>query len=206
MRRLQKTSSVLLTLGAVLILSGCGFRPIYATPAGASAPLTQLVAVRSVAASETILPLVTNALKDRIALKEGQTPKYDLYVETKERAERLAVQIDATVTRYNYRLRARYTLINLETGKRTRGSAQAITSYNIVSSQYSTLYAERAAQEKAARLLAAEIERDLLLRFANETLGEDAPEEAAPFLLDPDNDTLIDDRREGDVPDPFSDQ
>jgi len=205
MMHLQKTLHVPLVALLALVITGCGFKPIYATPTGASAPLNQLVAIRSVTASDTILPLVTSALKDRIVLREGQAPKYDLYVDAKERAERLAVQIDATVTRYNYRLNARYTLIDLATGERTRGSAQAVTSYNIVSSQYSTLFAERAAQEKAARLLASEIERDLLLRFANETLGEDAPEELPVFEIDPETDTILSDRRKGDdVPDPFT--
>jgi len=189
----------------MLMVAGCGFKPIYATPAGADAPLNQLIAIRSVRASDVILPLVTSALKERISIKPGQAPKYDLYVDANERAERLAVQIDATVTRYNYRLSARYTLVDLATGERTRGNAHAVTSYNIVRSQYSTLFAERAAQEKAARLLAAEIERDLLLRFTNETLGEDAPEALPDFQIDPETDTLLDDRRNsGDVPDPLA--
>jgi len=53
--------------------------------------------------------------------------------------------------------------------------------------------------------LAAEIERDLLLRFTNETLGEDAPEALPDFQIDPETDTLLDDRRNsGDVPDPLA--
>ena len=149
-------------------LPACGFRPIYATPVeGADAALNQLIAVRQVAAPQTVRPLIVSALNNRIVLKEGEIPKYDLDVVATERAERLAVQIDATVTRYNYRLRANYTLTDLDTGARATGEAQAVTSYNIVSSQYSTLFAERAAQEKAATLLAEEIERDLLVRFSS---------------------------------------
>ncbi len=197
-----KTTTIALL---ALIITGCGFKPIYATPSGAAAPLNKLVAIRSIRASDSILPFITSALKDRIVLREGIAPKYDLYVVATERAERLAVQIDATVTRYNYRLSARYTLVDLATGERTRGRAKAVTSYNIVSSQYSTLFAERAAQEKAARLLASEIERDLLLRFTNETLGEDAPEEVPIFQIDPETDTILGDRGKGDdVPDPFT--
>ncbi len=166
-------------LANLLIMTGCGFRPIYATNADGSPPLNQLVAIRHVAAPDTVRSLIGDALHDRILLKEGQNPKYDLYVKAKESAERLAVQIDATVTRYNYRLRAEYTLVNLEDGTRRNGTATAVTSYNIVSSQYSTLYAERTAQEKASRLLAEEIERDLLIQFSDEGAGDDdvdAPE------------------------------
>lgn len=166
-------------LAILIFLAGCGFRPIYATGADGSPPLNQLVAIRHVAAPDTVRALIGDALNDRILLKEGQNPKYDLYVKARESAERLAVQIDATVTRYNYRLRAEYTLVNLEDGTRRNGKATAVTSYNIVSSQYSTLYAERTAQEKASRLLAEEIERDLLIQFSGEGAegdGADAPE------------------------------
>ena len=191
----MKSASVFAAL-ALLFLSGCGFRPIYATPSDGTAPLNQLVSVRQVSAPQTIMPLITGALQERIVLQEGQTPKYDLYVNATERAERLAVQIDATVTRFNYRLSANYTLINLETRERTRGNAQVVTSYNIVTSQYSTLFAETTAQEKAARLLAEEIERDLLIRFSGETDDDNTQIEEFPIEIDPETDLLIERRRE----------
>lgn len=189
-----------------LLLGACGFRPIYAEPANGGAPLNQLVAIRSVAAPDEILGLITGALNDRIVLREGQSPKYDLYVEARESAERLAVQIDATVTRYNYRLIASYTLIDLETGKRAAGRVRAVTSYNIVSSQYSTLFAEKTAQKKAARLLAEEIERDLLIRFSDQAAAfKDSDDSAGEEYETPiDSESgLITGKRGGDVPDPF---
>lgn len=180
---------VLCALMLSLAAAGCGFRPIYATPAdGSAAALNQRVAVRSVVAPDTVQPLIVSALNDRIVLKEGETPKYGLDISATESAERLAVQIDATVTRYNYRLQARYTLVDLETGESTRGAAQAVTSYNIVSSQYSTLFAERTAQEKAAAMLAEEIERDLLIRFSDR--GE-SDFDAAPIGIDAETEILI---------------
>ncbi len=156
-----------------LTLAGCGFKPIYAVADNGAAPLNQRIVIGAVQAPEEIHPMVVGALTDRIAVKNGETADYELTVSAKERAERLAVQIDATVTRYNYRLNANYTLINLRTGKKITGSAKAVTSYNIVSSQYSTLFAERAAREKAARTLAEEIERDLLLQLLDNPGTED---------------------------------
>ena len=182
----------------MLLLSGCGFRPIYATTADGVSPLNQRIAVREITAPETVRPLIEKAFHNRLLLKDGQKPEYELIVTARESAERLAVQIDATVTRYNYRLRANYTLVDLKTGKSRTGSAQSVTSYNIVSSQYSTLYAERTAQEKASRLLAEEIERDLLIQFieaaeeeankdpADDTEAADLIEETSPAELDQD--------------------
>lgn len=161
MKRLNAIAAMTLLLG----VSACGFRPIYATP-DVSAPVIREIAVMNVAAPESLAPYIADALTTRMAPGEGITPRYELHVRAGESAERLAVQIDATVTRYNYRLDARYWVTDATSGERFGGQARAVTSYNIVSSQYSTLFAERTAIEKAARLLAEEIERDLLIRFA----------------------------------------
>ncbi len=187
-----------------LALGACGFRPIYATPSGENAAFNQRIRIQSVTAgSETMTPIVTKALMQRISVKDGQEPEYNLYVSASERARRLAVQIDNTTTRYNYRLRARYTLININTGKRINGGASAVTSYNIVNSQYSTLYAENNAREKAARILAEEIERDLLLRLVEKEWDAEDASGILDFQIDPRTNTLVDPDREEIVPDPF---
>ncbi|MEO1137373.1 MAG: LPS assembly lipoprotein LptE [Pseudomonadota bacterium] len=186
-----------------LWLCACGFKPIYATQEGAS-PVSRLVAVGPVAAPETVAPYVADALDARLGSVNGETPRYDLLVTAQEAAERLAVQIDATVTRYNYRLSARYRVIDRETGEGFSGVARAVTSYNIVNSQYSTLFAERTAVEKAARQLAEEIERDLLIRFAE---PEEERNKVDPrnyeTVLDP-SEILIEPRR-GEVIEPIFD-
>lgn len=176
-----------------LAVAGCGFKPIYATPENGAAALNQLIALRQVSAPETVAPLIDDALERRIVLREGQNPQYDLYIEAQERAERLAVQIDATVTRFNYRLTAKYTLVDLKTGERLKGDANAVASYNIVTSQYSTLFAEKTAQEKAARLLAEEIERDILIQLSTERAAASSEaEESFPVQVDPATNLIVD--------------
>jgi len=188
-------------LTAALGLAGCGFRPIYATTEAGGVPLTQRISVAQVTGADSVTPLLTAALQSRMVLREGETAKYHLYVSANESAQRLAVQIDASVTRYNYRLNGRYTLVNLETGKRTNGRARAVTSFNIVNSQYSTLFAERNAQEKAARLLAEEIERDLLIRLSSQSTAlEDETDSDENFLNDTEQDFLPEIRREFEGP------
>lgn len=199
----MKQRNILAFACAAMLLSGCGFKPIYATAEGDS-PVSRLVAVGPVAAPETVAPYIADALNARLGAVNDEEPRYDLLVEAREGAERLAVQIDATVTRYNYRLSARYRVIDRQTGEGFRGVARSVTSYNIVSSQYSTLFAERTAVEKAARQLAEEIERDLLIRFAeppeerNKTDGRNYE-----TVLDP-SEILIEPRR-GEVVEPIVD-
>ncbi len=164
-RPMKRTIIPAMAAALALLATGCGFQPIYATPEGA-APAIRQVAIVNIAAPEDVAPALSDALNARMAPGEGLAPRYTLMVEARERAERLAVQIDATVTRYNYRLSGRYTVVDQQTGESFRGVANAVTSYNIVNSQYSTLFAERAAVEKATAQLAEAIERDLLLRFS----------------------------------------
>jgi len=182
---------------AAFALSGCGFQPIYATADNAAAPATRQVEVEKIAAPENLEPYIAEALGARLGPEPGQSARYAMFLEAQESAERLAVQIDATVTRYNYRLSAKYRVVDRQTGESFRGVARAVTSYNIVTSQYSTLFAERAAVQKAARQLAEEIERDLLIRFTETPEERNAIDpEAYETELDP-SEILIEPRRGG---------
>jgi len=189
------------TAASALLLGGCGFRPLYATTQG-DAAISRLISVQTIAAPETVAPYLSDALGERVGAVNGETPRYDLSVEAREGAEKLAVQIDATVTRYNYRLSARYTAVDRLTGERITGVARAVTSYNIVNSQYSTLFAERAAIEKAARLLAEEIERDLLIQFS-QTPEERSQSSGRDYETDLDPSEILIEPRRGETVEPI---
>jgi LPS-assembly lipoprotein len=159
-------------VAAALLLSACGFRPLYATgdaANGAGAALSRM-AIDKIEGPEAIQPVVERAFKRR-AYGAGDEAPYALSVIVDEQAERLAVQIDASVTRFNYRVIGDYTLIERATGKRYTGKVTSIASFNIVESQYSTLFAEESAKEKAATLLVEDIERDILLKIADDRDG-----------------------------------
>ena len=57
-----------------------------------------------------------------------------------------------------------------------QGSAEAVASFNVVDSQYATLFAEEAAREKAARTLIERIERNILLRLNDDKEVEEEVE------------------------------
>jgi len=182
----MKSAKLILSTFAVsasLMLTACGFRPIYAVSQEDGNALSERITISTVIAPEEVHPLLVDALTNRIALGAGVSPDFELSVDVTERAERLAVQIDNTTTRYNYRLFAKYSLRTLETGSVVNGRAEAVTSYNIVSSQYSTLFAESSAREKAARLLVEELERSLIINFV-ETADDPQPENSEANLDD----------------------
>lgn len=158
-------------------LAGCGFTPLYATSDSGGKPALASVNLADVESSETAARVLMDEFRWRTA-RESEDARYDLYLNVKEQAQQLAVQIDDSVTRYNYRLNGSYRLVERATGKATTGRASAVVSFNVVNSQYSTLFAEKSAREKAARTLVEEIERDILLKFA----AEKEPEAAAAAL------------------------
>lgn len=160
-------------LAAAPMLSSCGFTPLYATADTGGKSALASVHVATISASDTALPILNRAFEARTA-RESEESKYDLFLNVKEEAQQLAVQIDDSVTRYNYRMIGAYTLVERATGKKSNGRATAVVSFNVVSSQYSTLFAETAAREKAARVLVEEIDRDILINLAaaNEAKAE----------------------------------
>ena len=145
------------------LLSGCGFQPLYATNTTGGAPGLRDVYLESLTATEAIDPILQDAFERRIA--SSASARYDLTVDAEERADQLAVQLDASVTRYNYRINAVYALTDRTSGEKITGRVESIASFNVVASQYSTLFAERAAREKAAEQLVHLIERDILLKL-----------------------------------------
>ncbi len=155
-----------------IAVSSCGFEPIYATPENATAhPFLRKISVTSIISTRdagegnlAVQPILRRALDRRLLTSQQTEDAFDLMVEVTPVAVQLAVQIDASVTRFNYRLASRYRLVHRETGVAIEGTPRAIASFNQVNSQYSSLFAEREAVEKSATRLAEEIERDILIQ------------------------------------------
>ena len=171
-----------LCLIAASVLSGCGFTPIYATPSGTQSGGLRNIYLSSLSAPAVIDPLLREAYATQQGSFNSQTRDYDLVMEAEEGAQRLAVQNDGSVTRFNYRLRAEYRLVRRTDGHTLKGTVSTISAFNVVDSQYSTLYAENTARERAARTLIEELERDILLRLEDDRIGEDERIPAVPEL------------------------
>lgn len=149
-------------------LAGCGFTPLYATAeTGGKSALARVHVADITSSSDEAARSLLAEFKWRAAT-ESEDAHYDLYLNVKEQAQQLAVQIDNSVTRYNYRMNASYRLVDRKTGAASTGAAKAVVSFNVVNSQYSTLFAEKSAREKAARNLVEQLERDILVNLTAE--------------------------------------
>jgi LPS-assembly lipoprotein len=145
---------IILALAAMLALTACGLKPLYA--GGAQAGAAQGIAAVDVPAIQGRGGwLVKNALDARLGVANSgggeATPRYRLDVRLDDSLEALGVLNDDTISRERRVLRARYQLVDLANGAvlldATAGSDAGI---DVVSSEYATIAAEQKALENLA--------------------------------------------------------
>ena len=135
-----------------LLLAACGLQPMYA--GGSSGAVARGLAAIDIPPIEGRAGwLMRNALTDRLqAGGSGAPVRYRLDVRLDDKLEGLGLLSDDTIGRERRTLRARYQLVDLESGEivmdATAGSDAGI---DVVSSEYATIAAENTALENLAR-------------------------------------------------------
>ena len=146
---------------ACLLLGACGFHPMYGN---SLAPQLSSVYVEPIAERDGYE--LRNSLIDVLQSDGDAAGKaYRLKISLNESSQGIALQNDATITRYNSRLEARYTLSDARGNVLTTGTQTEMSSYNVVTSPYSTLVAEQDASKRAAQDVAERIHLDLGVWF-----------------------------------------
>ena len=153
-----------LGVGAALsALGGCGFRPLYGRSGGVDLSETlsrvEIGPVRNIATEGRDVARVAQQLRN--VLLEGLAPRgaggeqiYFLKVDISEGISSLAVQKSADATRADLSLSASYNLFDQRTGQPVlTGTSRAISSFNILNSEFATLMAEKGARDRAVRQL-----------------------------------------------------
>ncbi|MBU0800543.1 MAG: hypothetical protein KKA05_06005 [Alphaproteobacteria bacterium] len=160
-----------LFLITLLLLTACGFRPLYGTnsvtqDAGVTASLDQ---VRIDNIPDRSGQYLRNALIDRFY--RGGTPVDPRYVLSVTPVHETITDLDITksssATRAQLRLDVEMTLVDHRGGTTVmQRKLVAITSYNILQSQFTTRVSEEAARQTALDDIAGQIERYLALHFS----------------------------------------
>lgn len=152
-----------------LALAGCGgFRPLYGKATGVS-PALQSVYV------EPIADRPGYALRNRLidlfdSSGRNASAPYRLNVSLSITSQGIALQTDATITRYNDTLVAKYTLTDARGTVLVQDTKTVLASYNVVppspNSLYSTLASQQDADDRAAEEIAEQIRYNLASYFA----------------------------------------
>jgi LPS-assembly lipoprotein len=139
-------------------LAGCGFTPLYG--GGKLAPQLSSIYVEEIPER--------NGFELRTRLIEALNTdgvmagkRYRLKVSLSESSQGIALQNDATITRYNNRMEAKYVLTDAGGTVVTQGVQSELSSYNVVQSPYATLAAEQDAGKRAAQDMAERIRLEL---------------------------------------------
>lgn len=110
--------------------------------------------------------LVRNALNDRIGNHGAGAARYRLDVRLDDRLTGMIVRSDTSVSRERRIMRARYQLVDLQTGAiLIDQTADADAGIDIVSSEYAVIGAEQTAQENLARDIAGQIVTQVATRL-----------------------------------------
>lgn len=140
-------------------LTGCGFRPLYGERSAASVTAPELAAIQIDSIANREGQLVRNNLLDKMQPR-GMAPKplYRLTVSVGIARESLGIRTDETATRGSLTMNASYTLIDLASGSQMMsGSSRAVSSYNILDSDFATVISENDAIRRTAVDLSEEI-------------------------------------------------
>jgi LPS-assembly lipoprotein len=140
------------------LLSACGFQPLYGTK-GSENILYEFSNIHITPTSDRIGQLLSNELKYLLnPLNKPVIEKYRLITTITSATRSLAVKKTALATRSNLTVTSSYKLIDISTQKLLYNSSNTIlVSYNIFTSQYATLSAEKDAKSRAVKELAQDI-------------------------------------------------
>jgi len=155
-------SKISLLVFFCLIVSACGFKPLYGTK-GSENITADFFNIRVAPIKGRVGQMLSNELKYLLnPLHEPYKPKSRLIIDTVQSIRSLAVKKTALATRSNLKLRSRYRLIDTSSLKLlSSGSNEITVSFNIYSSNYATLTAEKDAKKRAVKELAQDIRLQL---------------------------------------------
>ncbi len=151
-----------------LAVSACGFQPLYGRNDSGQRTQDLLAKVRIQPLPDRVGQQLHNLLRDRLNPRgQPSSPDYSLHIRISETLEELGIRKDETATRSNLTVFADFVLSDARSGKELfKGRSRSINSYNILESQFATLFSESDARNRALRELSDEVSNRLAVYFA----------------------------------------
>ncbi|MBW3616648.1 MAG: hypothetical protein KY446_02685 [Proteobacteria bacterium] len=160
----------LAAIATTVLLSGCGFSPLYAQRG-----VTPGLSAIEVDAPQTRTGyLLREELDDAFARNPGRAPLYRLALRVDEDRRARGLRINDVASRYEVLLRVDYSLLSVGGAATplTQGRAEVSVTYDAPDQPYAGIAAQTDGQERAAAQAAQRIRLDLARWFA---LSERAP-------------------------------
>ena len=160
-------SKSLALVGVLIVLSGCGFKPVYSDRHGQNVK-AEFSAIKIELIKDRIGQQLHNQLLDKVnPFGRPASPQYSLTVKLSESKRELAVKKSEIATRANLNFSATFNLTRLRPSTKAllTGTSKVVSSYNILQSDYATSVAEKDARRRAVRELSADIANRLAAYF-----------------------------------------
>ena len=163
----------LATIFLALFLAACGFQPLYGVNGAAPGPAGTLASIYIEPIPERVGYELRNRLLDRLnATGQADGAGYRLKLTLREQTQGVAIRANASITRYNYTLTARYDLFAAgSTDAVKSGEVSTLAAYNVATSPFATVVAERDASDRAAGDIAERIRVELAVYFRENGAG-----------------------------------
>ena len=155
---LSRTLSAAVLGVVAVVLSACGFTPLY----GPQSVTKGLSAIEVVAAPGRTGYLLREKLDDAFARDVNVLPSHRLTYAVKEQRYARGVRVDNVANRYELNLTASWQLIDSKTGQAVRaGTTSAAVTYDSADQPYASIAAQQDSEERAATELARRIQLEL---------------------------------------------
>lgn len=165
----------------VLLLTACGFSPVYGTHTteGATADTLNQVAIDNI--PDRSGQMLRNNLIDRMYGKgRPKKPLYHLAIVLSSSLQDLGIQANATSTRSLLDMSATYNLIDGNGKTVLTGTAHSVTSFNKLTDQYASLVASESATDRTLREVSEQIVNRISLYFAEPLQAQSKDQVTAP--------------------------
>ena len=152
----------------LIIATGCGFQPLYSHGSGNSSHVVnQLSRIQISPIENRSGQILRNFLQDKLTPSGVPfSPTYKLTISLKETRSDMGILRDSTSTFAKVKMGAKYQLINIETKNiLDSGTVSSTTVFNIVSSEYANLSAQKDARRRTVRIISDLVKERLALFF-----------------------------------------
>ena len=147
-----------LFLSAALLLSACGFSPVYGTHGDDGPVIDRLNQIAINDIPDRNGQILRNYLIDRMYRKgRPQIPEYTLNVKLHYSLADIGVQANATSTRTIMETFGDYSLLDAKEVEVLHGTAHSITSFDKLSDQYNTLASSESAYDRTIHEVSEQI-------------------------------------------------
>ena len=182
MNQRLKLSARIFGILSLLLISACGFKPMYGQNSESGAGLAQVMAnikidqIRNASGrQERLSQLLQNNLNERISplSSDGSVSSYILKADYNLQEAGYGIREDETVTLQNLKLSVDFALVDVDTDQSIMdGTARAIVTYDLVRSDYSN----KIARETSLERLSEEVANQIITRIG--TYLNENPREA----------------------------